>query len=49
MFTERFGKEERRRDFASPFLDHSRQTAEFFYGKPVNGWCDPDADKDGKR
>jgi len=28
----------RRKDFASPFAEHSRQTAELWYGTPVDGW-----------
>jgi hypothetical protein len=29
----------RRRDFASPFLEHSIRTAEGWYGAPGGGWC----------
>ncbi len=29
----------RRRDFASPFLEHAIRTAEAWYGMPANGWC----------
>ena len=29
----------RRRDFASPFLEHAIRTAEAWYGVPANGWC----------
>jgi hypothetical protein len=28
----------RRKDFASPFMEHSMRTAEFWYGTPANGW-----------
>ena len=28
----------RRKDFASPFLEHAMRTAEFWYGAPANGW-----------
>ncbi len=50
MFEERYGKQVRRRDFASPFLGHSRMCAEHFYGEPLGeGWRDPDAKKEGKR
>jgi len=28
----------RRRDFASPFLEHAMRTAESWYGPPANGW-----------
>jgi hypothetical protein len=50
MFEERFGKETRRKDFATPYLDHARMCAEHFYGKVLGeGWRDPDAGEDGKR
>lgn len=32
------GRGKRRKDFASPFADHARRTAEFWYGAPVDGW-----------
>jgi hypothetical protein len=28
----------RRKDFASPFLEHAMRTAEFWYGVPATGW-----------
>ena len=28
----------RRKDFASPYLEHAMRTAEFWYGAPANGW-----------
>jgi hypothetical protein len=28
----------RRKDFASPFLEHAIRTAEQWYGKPIEGW-----------
>jgi hypothetical protein len=28
----------RRKDFASPFLDHAVRTAEAWYGAPAEGW-----------
>jgi len=28
----------RRKDFASPFLEHAMRTAEFWYGAPSTGW-----------
>jgi hypothetical protein len=32
------GRLARRTDFATPYLDHGRRTAEVWYGKPLNGW-----------
>jgi hypothetical protein len=31
-------RKSRRKDFASPFLEHAIRTAEQWYGKPVGGW-----------
>jgi hypothetical protein len=41
-------KRRRRRDFASPYLDHSRRTAEFWYGTPISGWHEPPPAKERK-
>ena len=38
MFTRPRRKWRRRRDFASPFLDHAVRTAEQWYGAPAAGW-----------
>ncbi len=32
----------RRKDFATPSLDHGRRTAEFWYGPPLDGWRAPE-------
>jgi hypothetical protein len=32
----------RRKDFATPFLDHAKRTAEHWYGAPINGWHEPE-------
>lgn len=42
MWVTRNGKRQRRRDFASPFLEHARRTAEHWYGVPVGGWEEPE-------
>jgi hypothetical protein len=31
----------RRKDFASPWPDHARRTAELWFGPPVDGWNTP--------
>jgi hypothetical protein len=41
MWVTRLGKRTRRRDFATPFLDHGRRTAESWYGDPIGGWRVP--------
>jgi hypothetical protein len=41
IYESRLGKRTRRRDFATPFLDHGRRTAEFWYGEPIGGWHAP--------
>ena len=41
MWVEHYGTRRRRKDFASPSLDHARRSAEHFYGVPVSGWCEP--------
>ncbi len=38
MFAGSRRPDSRRRDFASPFLDHARRTAEAWYGPPEDGW-----------
>jgi hypothetical protein len=29
---------QRRRDFATPYLDHAQRCAEQWYGNPIGGW-----------
>lgn len=41
MWVERHGIERRRKDFASPYLDHARRSAEHFYGIPAGVWVSP--------
>jgi hypothetical protein len=38
MFETRDGKRIRRKDFASPHLDHAKRCAQFFLGDPLHGW-----------
>jgi len=38
MFAGSRKPESRRRDFASPSLDHAKRTAEAWYGPPRDGW-----------
>lgn len=38
MFAGSRRPESRRRDFASPSLDHAKRTAEAWYGPPQGGW-----------
>jgi hypothetical protein len=38
MWEVRDGRKTRRRDFASPYLDHAKRTAAFWYGEPVEDW-----------
>ena len=38
MWVTQRGRRTRRRDFATPWLDHGRRTAEHWYGKPIDGW-----------
>jgi hypothetical protein len=38
MFAGSRGPGGRRRDFASPFLEHAIRTAELWYGTPATGW-----------
>jgi hypothetical protein len=38
MFVRSRGPGGRRRDFASPYLEHAIRTAEFWYGAPTTGW-----------
>ena len=44
MWVTASGKRARRRDFATPYLDHGRRTAEHWFGQPIGGWRVPDAD-----
>ncbi|MCC6366883.1 MAG: hypothetical protein IT165_25455 [Bryobacterales bacterium] len=39
MFAGSRGPGGRRRDFASPFLEHAIRTAELWYGAAATGWC----------
>jgi hypothetical protein len=38
MWVAHQGRRTRRRDFATPFLDHGRRTAVAWYGEPIGGW-----------
>lgn len=44
MWVTLYGKCTRRKDFATPYLDHGRRCAEEWYGEPLGGWHAPDAD-----
>jgi len=39
MWVTQRGRRARRRDFATPFLDHGRRTAELWFGQPLGDWC----------
>jgi hypothetical protein len=41
MWEVRYGKRKRRTDFASPWLDHAKRTAVYWYGEPIGGWHAP--------
>lgn len=45
MWETRYGKKTRRKDFASPSLEHAKSTAEHWYGVPLSGWSTSDARK----
>ena len=38
MYSGAHRSENRRKDFASPFLNHAMQTAEYWYDPPRDGW-----------
>jgi hypothetical protein len=38
MFAGSRGASGRRKDFASPYLEHAMRTAELWYGMPAEGW-----------
>jgi hypothetical protein len=46
MWVTRCGKRARRTDFATPYLDHGRRTAEAWYGEPLRGWHAPEGGRD---
>jgi hypothetical protein len=45
MFVGSRGPGGRRRDFASPYLQHAIRTAELWYGAPATGWHAEEADR----
>jgi hypothetical protein len=45
MWVTQRGKRNRRKDFASPYLEHAQRTAEEWYGKPLDGWHEPQEGK----
>jgi hypothetical protein len=38
MYASNGGRANKRKDFASPFLEHAKRTAELWYGEPIDGW-----------
>jgi hypothetical protein len=44
MWVTHQGRRTRRRDFATPFLDHGRRTAVAWYGEPIGGCRAPGND-----
>src|SRR4051794_36017626 len=38
MWEVRFGRRSRRKDFASPSMEHAKLTAQSWYGQLVDGW-----------